>query len=104
MDRINAGMVDPTSLRTLAGVGGRASRIGDGGKISSATSSLVEKRQQSQIAQSEPNTVLSSRQPTPAYIVANDHMMDRLLAGGTTALLNWHKDNAGLLKAIYNTH
>jgi TP901 family phage tail tape measure protein len=41
-----------------------------------------------------------SQSPTPAYIVADEQSLDRLLAGGTSAMTDWMESNKGRVRSI----
>jgi hypothetical protein len=102
MDRINRGLVDPSSLRALAGLSAtrssnarRVSRIAgfaDGGLISTQ---LAAAGAAARTASSAPAVG-----PTPAFIVGNDLAANRFLTGGKSAVFDFFREHATTFRAI----
>jgi len=82
LDRINKGLVDPTSLRSLAGMRSRRKGFRSGGPVGYQSGGAVSPRASGQ----SPGT-------NAAFIVANDQAMDRLLTGGKAAMLRFLRQN-----------
>jgi hypothetical protein len=97
MSALNAGLLDPTAFRELAGLGQRRGQnFTRARRIAFADGGLVAQAQQAQQAA----TPGSSGGPTPAFIVGNDQAVDRFLRGGKAAFLDFARENASSLKAI----
>jgi hypothetical protein len=102
MEAIRTGAIDPLSLRSLAGLdaqrtikrtvrrsGGLA--FADGGLVPSAN---VQATQQTLAAKD------TDQKPTIALIAGNEQALDRLLAGGKGAMLDFMKANASTIDGI----
>lgn len=89
MEKIRRGMIDPYSLRTLAGMGRMTSPA-------TANPFTPPAGQQ----QAMPHTSSAGQQAAPvqAFVVANDQHLDRLLAGGKNALFNFMEKNRGSIR------
>lgn len=98
MNKINDGLVDPSSLRAVVGPDSRAIRAPRGGSF--ATGGMISE------ALAAHGTVMSSaasklQTPQRAVVVPDEQSFSRMVAGGHTTLMRWHKDNAAELSGIY---
>lgn len=104
MDALNKGLVDPMQLRGLLGLGSRYSRdvkrarriagFADGGLIAGQVAASAAAQTDGLAAPA------AAAGPMPAFIVGNDHAVDRFLRGGKAAFMDFARENASTLKAI----
>lgn len=110
MHALNQGLVDPSQLRSLAGLSAsrsqevrrirRISGFADGGLISGQ---LAASTQAAAEAARIPQAAAAASGPTPAFIVGNDQAVDRFLRGGKNAFFEFSREHASTLRAIINT-
>ena len=98
MSAINRGLIDPTELRSLVGVGRRSLRINngpgfqDGGLISDNVASQAESEGGS-AGQSAAAPIVVP------VMVADRNMMERLLAAGGEAMIDFMRENQDIVQA-----
>jgi hypothetical protein len=97
MQAINEGLIDPTALRALAGLGShrsvrRSSKNGAGYATGGSITAPGLTQAQSQVQTASDRQ--SGGQPPIALVAGNEQAMDRLLAGGKRAMLDFIQSNA----------
>lgn len=103
MEAINQGAIDPTALRHLAGLGShRAMRRSSKGGSGYATGGVITPAgiSQAQTATARAADRADAAQPPIALVAGNEQSMDRLLAGGKRAMLDFIKSNAPAIDGI----
>lgn len=96
MDAINRGMMDPFALRALAGashVRGAVRRTAS--RMGYATGGAVSPQR--------PTSTAPQNGALGAVVVADDQAMERLLAGGRSAMLEFFADNAGAIRGLISS-
>ena len=104
MEAIRQGLIDPTSLRALAGLGGQSNirrSVARSGAMAFAEGGLVPAAG-IQAAQATAAVGASDAQdrPTVAVVVGNEQAADRIFAGGRKAMLDFFKSNSGAINGI----
>jgi hypothetical protein len=87
-DALNRGFMNPQSVRAALGFSGSRG-ISSRPRMGYAEGGLIG-RGASTSAMPSPS---SSSGPVPAYVVANEQSLSRLLAGGSNSLHRWLNDN-----------
>lgn len=103
MEAIRTGAIDPLSLRSLAGLEGRRSvkrAIARGGAMAFADGGLVPNAAVQGTQQQLAQTSDQNAQPTIALVVGNEQSLDRMLAGGKNAMLEFMRQNSGAIDGI----
>jgi hypothetical protein len=87
MDAINRGLIDPTALRALAGVGRSRKQISSMPKLGMASGgrTAASTIQSARVETSLPRTSA----PVAAYVVASEEAVERLLSGGSQAVVRF---------------
>ena len=100
MEAINDGLIDPTALRALAGLGShRTIRRNARGPQGLATGGSVLPQGTAQGLASV-RAQAPSAGPTIAIVAGNEQSMDRLLAGGQRAMLEFIRDNGPAIEGM----
>lgn len=98
-DRLRKGYGDPSALRALVGLGAsrrlrvsssRGPGFQEGGLVGDTLRSVEQQLQAQSAAQAE----AGGAEATPAYLVADDRTLEKLLGGGKTAFRRFLRDNA----------
>lgn len=89
MNAINQGLIDPGALKALAGVSHSPTSRAPTGKGYAEGGQV-----------NLPESTESESSVTPAFIVANDDSMDRMLAGGKSAMLSFIQDNSPTISQL----
>lgn len=100
---LNEGAIDPFSVRALAGLEGRKNvrrSISRSGALAFAEGGLVPAAGVQQTRQEVAQAGEAGNQPPIALVVGNEQSLDRLLAGGKRAMLDFMRANAGAIDGI----
>ncbi len=105
---LNSGLLDPAALRDAAGLNGRkslsASMRSSNGPMAFAAGGLVPSASAQSAASAAGAGVRAANDaPQQAVIVGNEKAMDRLLAGGKRAMLDFMRSEAGAINGILGT-
>lgn len=92
MEAINDGLIDPTALRALAGIGSHR-KMRTSGKHGPGYVSGGSITAQAQAVAAAAPVEARNDQPTIALVAGNEQSMDALLAGGKRAMLDFIKAN-----------
>lgn len=102
MEAINQGAIDPTALRSLAGLGShrqirRSSKAGAG---YATGGTIVPGITQAQSTAARAADRADAAAPPIALVAGNEQSMDRLLSGGKRAMLDFIKSNAPAIEGM----
>jgi hypothetical protein len=92
MNAINDGLVNPMTLRALAGPISKSVRAPRSGGF--ATGGMISASQHVETGRAS--------SPQQAMIVPDEKTMERMIAGGHPAMLRWAKNNASELSSIFS--
>lgn len=99
MDRIRNGLIDPSSLRSLAGMNS-TDRLRPNPRANLIVSEIGRQITSTPSSQSP---MQQNNGPVQAVVVASDQHLDRLLAGGKTAFFNFAQKHRNQLRGILNS-
>lgn len=103
MEAIRQGSIDPLSLRALAGLEGRRNvrrSTARSGALAFAEGGLVPQASVQRASMDAATDTGGSAAPPIALVVGNEQSLDRLLAGGKRAMLDFMRSNAGAIDGI----
>jgi hypothetical protein len=103
MEAIRQGAIDPLSLRSLAGLEGRRNvrrTVARSGALAFADGGLVPAAGVQATRANLDRSSANAAQPPIALVVGNEQSLDRLLAGGKRAMLDFMRSNAGSIDGI----
>lgn len=102
MAAINDGLVDPTALRNLAGLGSHRNirRSSKGGAGYATGGTIVPGITQAQSTAARAADRADAAAPPIALVAGNEQSMDRLLSGGKRAMLDFIKSNAPAIEGL----
>lgn len=100
MEAINNGLIDPTALKALAGIGShRKMRVAGKHGPGYVSGGTIQTQAQA-IAATPAVAAVRDQGPTIALVAGNEQSMDKLLAGGKRAMLDFIKANGPAIDGL----